>query len=334
MQAVPERLQSHLEPGERVLWVGSPDPRWFSWRTLIEIVGPALLISLFLGVGLVLFLGVSGELTEILDKMLDVPTFSLADRLFWVFFLSSMLVVGVAAPTLVVTMLSALGWSQRREELYAITDRGFLWQRSVWLLSRTIWPVERFSLEEVDGLEVTRHADGTSTLTFLDVWIALDADTSINPSFARIPDLDLALTIAYAAAEEAGIPPLERPTAWQVMSQAFTNWLVAIVVGSLGAVVVGLGAATLLGAAISGQGQHLESDLQLLKLLQFSKALPTAAVLMFVTGFAGLWSLAVRSRLRRYPHLHRLRRLLAWLRILLALVWLGVMAWVATALVA
>jgi hypothetical protein len=32
--------------------------------------------------------------------------------------------------------------------------------------------------------------------------------------------------------------------------------------------------------------------------------------------------------LRRYPHLCRLRRLLAWLRLVLALVWLGAVAWI------
>lgn len=54
---------------------------------------------------------------------------------------------------------------------------------------------------------------------------------------------------------------------------------------------------------------------------------------MFVTGVLGLWSLAVRSRMRRYPHLHQLRRLLAWLRVFLALICLGTMAWVVLTLV-
>lgn len=82
-QSIPERLRDHLEPGERLLWLGSPDPKWFSWRAVAELVGP--------------------------------------------------------------------------------------------------------------------------------VWVELDVDERVNLSFVRIPDVDLALAVAYAAAEEAGIPPPERP---------------------------------------------------------------------------------------------------------------------------
>ena len=330
--SIPEHLRDHLEPGERVLWFGSPSPKLLSLHSLLEIAGTSLLICLIVGGGLFLLLFVFGDLDETLGSILSTSTFSLTERLFWVFTLLSILVVGVVAPALVVLLLSALNWSRRRMELYVITDRGFLWQRSVWLFTRTTWPVHRFPLKEVNALEVLHHADGTGTITFLDEWVSL-GEESVNPSFARIPDVDLALLIAYAAAEEAGIPQAERPSGWQVMGRTFINWLVAIVVGSVGAVILCLGAAILLGVAISAQGQDLESTSLFLLLLQFESVMPTAAVVMFVTGFVGLWSLAVRSKLRRYPHLYRLRRLLAWLRVILAVVWVGAMAWIVLTLV-
>ena len=328
-QPVTERLRAHLEPGERVLWIGRPDPKRFSWRGLVELVGPVLFLSLLLMAVVTIALVVSGDLQELLD---DARDWSSLDRWMWITLGISMPVSMAAAAAVVVMLASALGWTAKRKELYAITDRGFLWQQSLWPFSESAWPVHRFSLEQVNALEVVRHADGTGTITFLEKWISLGQD-SVHPCFARIPDLDLALTIAYAAAEQAGIPQPERPSGWQVMGRVFTNWLVANVVGSLGAVIVCLGAAIVLGVAISDRGRELEGTMRLRFLLQSSMAWPVVAVVMFVTGFVGLWSLAARSRLRRHPHLHRLRRLLAWLRVFLALVWLAAMAWIVLTLV-
>ena len=325
-----DRLEEHLEPGERVLWVGSPSPKWFSPRALVELVGPMLFISFFLLVVVVIALAVSGTFQELLD---DVQAWSILERWLWTSMAISLPCSLVMATALVLMLVSALGWAHRRKDLYAITDRGFLWQRNVWPFSQHIWPVHRFSLDEVNAVEITRHADGTGTIVFPDEWVSFDVDQSVNPSFARIPEVDLALAIAYAAAEQAGIPQPERPSGWQVMGQAFRNWLVAIVVGSVGAVVVCLGASSALGVAISAQGQDLGNSLQLPYLWRRSGVFQAAAVTMFVTALAGLWSLAVRSRLRCYPHLRRLRRLLAWLRVALTLIWLGTMAWIVLTLV-
>jgi hypothetical protein len=321
MPAAPERLQRHLEPGERVLWAGSPSAKWLTPRSTLSIAGPSLLVFVILGGALSLFLVASGEFSDVFG----LSSGSSSERVFWIFFLTNLMLVGIAAPALVVLLVSVLNRAQKRKELYAITDRGLLWQRSIWPLSPDRWPVHRFSLEEVNALEVQRHADGTGTITLLDVSVSLDADRSVNPAFSYIPDPDLALAIAYTASEEAGIPPPERPTAWQLMGQAFANWLVAITVGAAGAMLICLGAAILLGLSLEGRGGKL-GDLR--ELLQIATALPAAAAVMFVSGVAGLWSLAVRSRLRRYPHLLRLRRLLAWLRFIMALVWLGTLAWI------
>jgi hypothetical protein len=317
---------SHLEPGERVLWIGSPSPKWLTPRSLLNIAGPALLIFVILGGAVSLFLVASGDFRDLLGP----STSSFSERVFWVFFVSSLLLVGIAAPALVVLVLSALDRSHKRKELYAITDRGLLWQRSTWPLSPDRWPVHRFSLEEANALEIVHHADGTGTITLLDVSVSLDADSSVNPAFSYIPDPDLALAMAYAAAEEAGVPPPEQPTAWQVMGQAFANWLVAITVGAAGAVIICLGAAILLGVSFEGRSGEPGG---LRELLQIATAFPAAAAVMFAAGLTALWSLAVRSRLRRYPHLHRLRRLLAWLRLVLALIWFGTMAWIVLMLV-
>jgi hypothetical protein len=313
-----------------MLWIGRPDPKRFSWRGLVELVGPVLFITVLLMTVVAIALVASGNLQELLDSAGD---WSSMDRWMWITMGISMPVSMTAAASVVVMLVSALGWTEKRKELYAITDRGFLWQQSLWPFAQSRWPVHRFSLAEVNALEVVRHADGTGTITFLEEWISV-GENSVNPRFARIPDLDLALTIAYAAAEEAGIPPPERPSGWQVMGRAFTNWLVAAIVGSAGAVIVCLGAAIVLGLAIADRGRELEGALRLGFLLQSSMAWPVVAAVMFVTGFVGLWSLAVGSRLRRHPHLHRLRRLLAWLRVFLALAWLGAMAWIVLTLVA
>jgi hypothetical protein len=329
MQTIPERLESRLEPGERVLWIGSPDPRWFSWRGLLETLGSAMAVVILLGGAVVVVLLVSGDPGGLLDR---ARNWSALGRWIGTAMVVSMAVSFVLATTLVVMLIAALSWRLKKSDLYAITDRGFLWHQSVWPFPSDKLPVHRFPLEEVNAIEVVRHAGGTGTITFLDVWVSLGED-GVNPSFVRIPDVDLALIIAYAAAEEAGVPQPERPTAWQVMSRTSANRLAAIVGRAVGAVVVCLGAAWVLGGAISDQGEDMRSALQLPLLLQSSTAFPVVVGLMFATSLVGLWSLAVRSRLRRYPHLHRLRRLLAWLSVLLALVWLGAMAWIVLTLV-
>jgi hypothetical protein len=142
------------------------------------------------------------------------------------------------------------------------------------------------------------------------------------------------LAIAYAAAEQAGISEPERPSGWRVMGKVLKNWLVAIVLGSVAAVVPCLGRSVFLGVAISSQARGVESAVPLPFLPECATALPVAAGVMFVSSLVGLWSLAVRRTLRRQPHLHRLRRLLAWLRIVLALLWLGAMALIVLTLVA
>jgi hypothetical protein len=263
-----------------------------------------------------------------------MDAFSPADRWLWIFFLLSAVAGSVAASVLAVGAASWLNWSHRRKDRYAITNRGFLWQRSVWPFSPDHWPVHRFPLEEVNALEVLHHADGTGTLTFLDVWVELTVDESVNPAFARIPDLDQALTIAYLAAEEAGIPPPERPTGEQVLRQTLRDYLGCSVVGSMAAVVVCLGAAIALGLVITHPGGDLERGSAVRCLDARLAALPGVAGVMFAAACVGLWSLAVRKRLRRHPHLARLRRLLAWLRVVLVLVWLGAMAWIVLALIA
>jgi hypothetical protein len=188
--------------------------------------------------------------------------------------------------------------------------------------------VYRFSLAEVNGLEISHHADGTGSIRFLDVWLPLGEDNElVNPSLSRLPDLDLALTIAYAAADQAGVPPQDRPTALQMMGRVLTGRLGCHVVGSALAVVACLGATILVSIAAAAEGWALGHALQPWVLIQEPRRVLAAVGLMFATGFLGFWSFALRERLRRYPHLQRLRRILAWLQGALALFWLGVAAW-------
>lgn len=200
-------------------------------------MGPVLFISTFLMVVAVVALVMSGAFQELLD---GAQAWSPMERWMWASMAISLPCSLVIAAALVLVLASALAWAQSRGDLFAITDRGFLWQRCV-AFSQRVWPVHRFPLDEMNALEVTRHADGSGTITFLNVWVSLDIDSSVNPSCARIADVGLALAVAYAAAEQAGVPQLERPSGWQVMGRALTNWLVDIVVGAVGAVVVCLG---------------------------------------------------------------------------------------------
>jgi hypothetical protein len=85
---------------------------------------------------------------------------------------------------------------------------------------------------------------------------------------------------------------------------------------------------------ITHPGGDLERGLAVRCLHARLTALAGVAGVMFAAAFVGLWSLAVRKRLRRHPHLARLKRLLAWLRVVLVLVWLGAMAWIVLVLVA
>ena len=81
MPSAPERLQSHLEPGERLLWHGSPDPKWFSWPSAVRTLGSTRLVVSLLAGALLAGPLVWGDAGALLDQVRSWSVLALTTHL-------------------------------------------------------------------------------------------------------------------------------------------------------------------------------------------------------------------------------------------------------------
>jgi hypothetical protein len=200
-QILLDRLQPHLEPGEKVLWLGQPDRERARPYRLRQVMWAGAFVLLLVLVMQCMIWGVMAlSFWTVGTGMALIPL----DVLFANGPLSFGIVLAIAA---IVHVGSRIGvrfsdafdmFIRGREDVYAVTDRSIL-----ALMGKT----RRFPLEKAYNVWVRHHAGGTSSIVFLDASYRVKRSRkgyNRNLSFRMIPDVDRAVTTAWEAAQQAG----------------------------------------------------------------------------------------------------------------------------------
>lgn len=309
-----DQVRPHLEPGERVLWIGRPDPRRAAWYEMRRAGG---LLALF---GVPAFASIIGVLV-----LLGYAHFLMRLWLFWGAIACNAGLLIAALPLLWVL----LRWNAK-QFLYVVTSHAFLYIRPFLApLPGKEYLVRRFSLQEAYDLEVMPHGDGFGTLVFLGVWLpTLPRRFPFHPAFRGIPNVEHVLAIAREAAQQAGFVEQPRPRFSRLVSQTLKKDAWLYVAASILATVFSIAMALELG------GADLSRDLWPTIRRCPEGLLLVAGALMCLALSGLICSFRVREILRRYPRLRRWQVVLVAIQAGLLLVWLGMVFWVGLATVA
>jgi hypothetical protein len=147
-------IQVELQPGEKLLWSGRPNPKRMAWQlpNIIAVVFaiPFTLFAIFWMCLALLPMAAFFSAAE--PSQMEGAAFSLCFPLFGLPFL----LVGLV-------MLTAPYWAYRRalKMVYGLTDR-----RALILTTGKSISVKSYSDEDIDNIERTEQADGSGDLIF------------------------------------------------------------------------------------------------------------------------------------------------------------------------
>ena len=309
-----DQVRPNLEPGERVLWIGRPDPRRAAWYEMGRAGG---ILALFAVPALAIIIG---ELV-----ILGYAHFLMRLWPLWVAIACNVGLFIAALPLLWLL----LRWNAR-QFLYVVTSHAFLYIRpQLAPLSGTEPLVRRYSLQEAYDLEVIPHGDGFGTLVLLGVWLpTLRRRFPFHPAFRAIPNVEHVVAIAREAARQAGFVEQPRPRFSRLVSQTLRKDAWLYVAASIVATVFSIAMALELGGADLSRDPWLA-----IRRCPAGLLLVASAVMCLALG--GLtWSVRVREILRRYPRLRRWQVVLMVIQAGLLSVWLGMVFWIGLATVA